>query len=148
MFISGHSEELWTNHGSRGRRRPRIRAGGIQEKQGRGRGPRCGWEEPKEKPGKAQTPLLLPFAESPSEILRGDNRERKGPTSYWRRRGGLTPNTCGKDASRRHTESNTATTHRAKKNRTKERNKRNLGEKIRRKKEKELSNSFTYHHPP
>jgi hypothetical protein len=34
---------------------------------------------PKEKPGKARTPLLLPLAESPLEILRGENRERKGP---------------------------------------------------------------------
>ena len=57
----------------------RPRGGEFKKKQGRGRGSRCGWEEPKEGPGKARTPLLLPLAESPSEILRGDNRERKGP---------------------------------------------------------------------
>ena len=39
-----------------------------------------------------------------------------------RRRGGPRPDTFGEDASGRHTESDTATTHRAKKKRTKEQN--------------------------
>jgi hypothetical protein len=47
LFVSGWNEELQANHGSRGRRRPRIRARGhmtpreeLKERQGRGRRPK------------------------------------------------------------------------------------------------------------
>jgi hypothetical protein len=97
-----------------------------------------GREEPKEEPGKAQTPLLLPLAGSPSEIRRGDNRERKSPHHIWRRREGPKPNTWEEDASGKHTESDTATTHRAKKKRTKKQS------KTRNRKRKEKKRKFSF----